>query len=415
MARATRTGSRADLALLVAAVAVSVVALALPTSVASRVQGGIRGSVAAPLVALQAWATRGRTALTEHAGTVARVDSLALAVQDAAAVRAENARLRDMLGLGSRLQWGFVVADVMHPPRGADDHSVLLSVGAAAGLRPFSPMVTSDGVVGMVTSAAEQSATAILWTHPDFRASATSLDGSAFGIVSAHLGSGADRFLLELRGVPFRTSLAPGAVIVTSGLGNVFPRGVPIGVVLREIKTTEGWARTYLLRPVVSPDAVSTVAVLLPPRAAAGVLAAWSTAAAAEQGQKQIAVAGDSMIADSVRQYERQLARLDSLRRQAIMRGDTTVQVVAPTDSTTGDSIAQPVRMDTVATRPRPARTASARPATRDTSARSARPAPAVPDSSSRTPVRRLRVDSAAKARRAAEENPFKLPPDTRQ
>ena len=330
MARTSRTGTRTDLALLGVALVLAFVSLILPAAVRGRVQGSLRSTVASPLVAAQAWAERGRQAIGDHGRLVTRVDSLALGEQAMAPLRSENERLRALLGLGQRLQWGFVATEVLHPPRGADEHTVLLAAGSAAGVRPFSPLVVPEGLIGMVATVNASSSTAILWTHPDFRVSATTPDGLAFGIVAAHLGTGADRFLLEMRGVPFRSELKPGTLIVSSGLGNVFPRGIPIGIVLRETKTIEGWARTYLIRPIVSPDAASAAMVLLPPRAAAGVTGAWSSAAASETTQKGIALAGDSVLADSVRRVQAQLAKLallDSLRRAAIYRGDSGVRV----------------------------------------------------------------------------------------
>jgi rod shape-determining protein MreC len=336
MRRTTRTGTRTDLALLGAALALALLALMLPSTVRSRVQGSLRSSIAAPLVSAQAWAERGRLAISDHGRLTMKVDSLALAAQTASPLQAENQRLRAIIGLGQRLGWGFVATELVHPPRGSDEHTVLLAAGAAAGVRPFSPLTVPEGLIGMVTTVEASSSTAILWTHPDFRASATTTDGVAFGIVAAHLGSGADRFLLEMRGVPFRSVLAPGTQIVTSGLGNVFPRGIPIGVVLRETKTVEGWARTYLLKPIVSPDEANAAVVLLPPRAAAGVTGAWISASSSELTQKSIALAGDSIIADSVRKMQGQLAQLallDSLRRAAIYRGDSGVRVDAADSS----------------------------------------------------------------------------------
>ena len=334
MARTSRTGTRTDLALLGVALVLALVALILPTAARGRVQGSLRATVAAPLVAAQAWAERGRQAIGDHGRLVTRVDSLSLGAQGMAPLQSENERLRALLGLGQRLQWGFVATEVLRPPRGADEHTVLLAAGSAAGVRPFSPLVVPEGLIGMVTTVDASSSTAILWTHPDFRASATTPDGVAFGIVAAHLGTGADRFLLEMRGVPFRSELKPGTLIVSSGLGNVFPRGIPIGIVLRETKTIEGWARTYLIRPIVSPDAASAAMVLLPPRAAAGVTGAWSSAAASETTQKGIAAAGDSLLADSVRRVQAQLTKLallDSLRKAAIYRGDSGVRVESDT------------------------------------------------------------------------------------
>ena len=48
---------------------------------------------------------------------------------------------------------------------------------------------------------------ALLWGHPQFRPSAMSADGSAFGIIHPHASEGAEGFLLELRGVPVALDL----------------------------------------------------------------------------------------------------------------------------------------------------------------------------------------------------------------
>ena len=64
---------------------------------------------------------------------------------------------------------------------------------------------------------------------PDCRVGARAVDGGGCGIVGAHRGGEPERYLLEMRGVPMRSSLKPGALIVSSGLGGTFPRGIPVG------------------------------------------------------------------------------------------------------------------------------------------------------------------------------------------
>jgi rod shape-determining protein MreC len=147
----------------------------------------------------------------------------------------------------------------------------------------------------MVKSVDPTMSIAIAWAHPDFRVSAMAVDSGAFGIVGAHLGGEPERYLLEMRGVTMRSNLKPGTLIVSSGLGGTFPRGIPVGTVIAEVKTSELWARTYLLRPAVSPADVSDVMVLLPARTTAGVQTVWKTGLHTDSAVKSIVAAGDSL------------------------------------------------------------------------------------------------------------------------
>ncbi len=252
----------------------ALIALALPEATADSVAGVMRRGLL-PLVRVQERAEVIRDALTTRDSNARLADSIALRALQAAALDAENTRLRGLLALGERVQWGFIPGEAVHPSARGDAHTLVLSRGARDGVTPFSGVIAPDGVVGVVRSVDPATSVVLTWPHPDLRVSAMTSDGDAAGIVAAHLGVVGDRFLLEFRGVPFRSALDSGAVIVSSGAGGVFPRGVPVGVVLREIETSEGWARTYLLRPSVHPADVGPVMVLLPQRRALGVEEAY--------------------------------------------------------------------------------------------------------------------------------------------
>lgn len=313
MPRAARSDARLDTVLFVACLAVAAFAVILPPSLRDPAASALRRTIVAPLVTLQRTAERGRNALVTHDALTRSRDSLALIAQRAASVESDNARLRQLLGLAADLQWGFVSAEALQGRGPGDDYTVALTVGAGSGVKPFSPVVAPEGLVGMVLTVDPGLSLAILWAHPDFRASAMSADGAAFGIVKAHGGPGANRWLLELNGIPFRQQLRPGTRIVTSGLGGTYPRGIPIGTVLEERKTAEGFARSYLVRPAVSPADLSAVMVLLAPRVQAGVDGVWPTPAAAEA----VARAG-AALRDSLRQTgRRDSTAADSGRRPA--------------------------------------------------------------------------------------------------
>ncbi len=327
-ARTSRGSARLDTGLLLACCVLSVVALLLPQSMRLPVSDGIRRTVLSPLVAVQRQSETLRSAIVARdADLQLRGDATSRATA-APALQEENAALRRLLGLGGRLRSGFVVAEAFHPAGLADDFTLTIAAGTNVGVQPFTPVVTADGLVGMVETADPAGSLAITWAHPDFRVSAVSEDESAFGIVQPHLVNGPERYLLEMRGVPFRASLDSGTLIVSSGLGATYPRGISIGTVIGEVPTTERWARTYLLKPSVLPGTLSAVVVLLPQRVASGVAGVWTDLAAADSAAEAIVAASDSSVRDST-------ARAAALAEVRARR--------AATDSAIADSLMAPL------------------------------------------------------------------------
>ena len=361
MARTARQGSRADTALLIACVLLAFIARVLPANVRDPFASGLRRSVVSPFVAMHAQSELARNAWKTYGTQTAARDSLVLEASSVHALQAENDRLRKLLGLGSRLRWGFVPAEALHDRARIEEFTLSLTSGSRAGIKPYSPVVAPEGLVGMVQTADPDMALAILWTHPDFRVSAMSSDGTAFGIVSAHLGDAPERYLLEMRGVPFRSQLAPGTTIVSAGLGGVYPRGIPVGRVLRELTTAEGWARTYLLEPAVLPPNVMSVMVLSPDRVAAGTDGVW-TVANADSASRAIVAAGDSLARATAAAEAESRRQATAAARQDTAAPAARPALTAPTPARRDTARAtQPVRRDTARTPP-PVRRDSIRP-----------------------------------------------------
>lgn len=297
MPRGGRVDSRADTAIAIACVLVALLLLVLPDAPRDRVAGAIRGNLLGPLAMLQERAVLTGRALSAHDSLRQVSDSVVERSIRLAAVEAENARLRSLLALGRALGWGYIPAEALTTRSIGESHTLVLSAGAEQGVERLSAVVAADGLVGMVDQVDARTSVAIIWPHPDFRVSATSLDGAAFGIVTAHQGSGADQWLLELHGVAYRAGLPEGTPIVSSGLGGIFPRGVLIGTVLRPMETSTGWARSYLLRPAVIPTEITSVMVLRHERTAQGVESVWQQSA--EALERRVRTAADSVFPDS--------------------------------------------------------------------------------------------------------------------
>lgn len=318
--------------------------MALPVRLREPVASVLRRTLVAPLLQLQEGSERWRGAYLSSQREELKRDTLALAAARVPTLENENDRLRKLLGLGSALRWGFIPAEALQGRGRAEDYTVTLSAGSNAGVRERSLVVAPEGIVGLVQTVDPTLSLAILFAHPDFRVSAMSADGSAFGIVQPHVTSSgssrdqaflrSERYLLEMRGVPFRATLKPGAVVYSSGLGGIYPKGIPVGVVMGEIKTTEAWARTYILRPAVNPAELSAVMILTPQRAAAGLTNVWAGVGPVDSATRSIVLAGDSLARQAAAaEAAARRAALDSaarLLRDSLGRDTTGADTLRP-------------------------------------------------------------------------------------
>lgn len=326
VSRPIRGSSRVDQIIVGTCILLSLLALVMPVAVREPVASVLRQSVLAPLIMLQERAELSRRAFMLHEERIEARDSVTLKALSVSALQSENGRLREIIGLGARLKWGFVPAEALHGRGVRDAYSVILSAGSNSGISRLSPVVAPEGLVGAVERVDPTMSQAILWTHPDFRVSAMSEDGSTFGIVQAHLGAGPNRFLMEMRGVSFRTELKPGMLVVSAGLGGTYPRGIPIGTVMSELKTPESWARTYILRPAVSPSDVNSVMILRQERVAEGVEGVWQRGGPNEAALRAILAAGDSLArAAALQEAAARRSAIASMRTDSIRAAGGTV------------------------------------------------------------------------------------------
>ncbi len=264
---AERFTSRWDTLAFVACVLVALVARAMPESTQEFVAALVRRTLLAPLLTLEHQTELLRSSQTRLRALVAERDSAAVAAMQAETLGEENARLRQLLGLRDRLRGAAVSAEILRQATPAGGFTVTLSAGTARGVRALSPVVTPDGLLGVVRSVDRERAVTVLWTHPDFRVSAMTPDGSVFGLIAPRGQAPADAMGMLLSGVPYRDVIPAGTALLTSGFGGVYPRGIPIGEVVGVADEQEGVSRTYLVRAAVHPASAAHVIVLVNPDA----------------------------------------------------------------------------------------------------------------------------------------------------
>lgn len=258
-----RSYTRRDTVMFLACLGLSIIALFSPSRWGFGIAGALRETVLAPLVWLQERAEEGKTSRVRLRAVTAERDSVAYIVQFLPSLRAENERLRQLLGLSRRLTSPYVAAEVLHQAQATDGRMLLLSAGARDDVSSFDPVVAPEGLIGVVLGVTSETSVVMTWAHPEFRVSAFTVDGNASGIVAP---SATGESGLEFRGVPYRDSVPVGTLVLSSGLGGVYPKGIPVGTVTGIVREQAGWERVYRLRPAANPGVTAHVLILTAPR-----------------------------------------------------------------------------------------------------------------------------------------------------
>lgn len=255
---------RRDLSVAVVFLVLAGFVLYLPQGTQGQVAEAFRGTVLRPFTLIQETLAQARLRAEGALVLQAKLDSLGSIVAAQATLAEENRNLRALLDIENLVPGTFVHANLIRPRTMGSESLFLLDVGTRDGVGAGDPVLMRNGqigLVGVIRSATPNSAVGLDWSHPDFRATAMTADGQIFGMVEPRPGSfrGGDRLLLSA--VPYNERLDSGTLITTSGLGGVFPRGIPIGVVL-ELHQDEGqWNSEYWLRPAVHTGSVNHVLV----------------------------------------------------------------------------------------------------------------------------------------------------------
>ncbi|CAN5861831.1 hypothetical protein BH23GEM9_BH23GEM9_09830 [soil metagenome] len=257
----TRKTRRRDAGLAAAVLVIALVLLLLPIEYQRPIREAVRSTVLRPFLAAQSQIAHRRGNMADATLLRAQRDSLAAIVAAQASLSEENRQLRSALALADRIGDRYTTANVIRAGLTSAESTFLVDVGREQGVYVGSPVFTAEGLLGIVLEVGDRSAQAVDWTHPDFRVSAMTANGAAYGTVEPRRGRHREEDLLAITGTAFQVDVRPGRRVVSSGRGRLIPRGMMIGTVIGIEEADTGWRKSYLIRPAVRPEAVMHVLV----------------------------------------------------------------------------------------------------------------------------------------------------------
>jgi rod shape-determining protein MreC len=190
-------------------------------------------------------------------------------VQQQTAV-SENSQLRALLKFvdGPTFPSGFdgVATRVVGRPPSAYNQEVLIAAGSSSGVQRNDPVVTKDGLVGLVTDVTSNGAKVTLLTDQSSAVSAVVLESGAAGIVR-HGPSDSSALILDR--VSKDELVSEGDLVITAGwrsgnLESLYPRGIPVGMVKSVGQQDVDLYKRIQVTPLVNFDSLAEVIVLVP-------------------------------------------------------------------------------------------------------------------------------------------------------
>lgn len=257
----TRKARQRDAAIAGAILLAALILFFLPSAFQDPIRTGLRNSVLKPFLMAQEQIATRRIRSVDVTELRAQRDSLSALVAAQASLAEENRKLRELNGIRARSGTAFRPAEVLRVGLPGAESTFLINIGRAEGVTVNAPVLAPTGLLGRVIAVDEHMAQVLDWTHPEFRASAMTADGETYGLVEARRGRYREEDQLALTGAPFHMDIQPGRMVVTSGRGGIYPRGIPLGTVIGIEEADTGWRKSYLLRPAARPEGATHVLV----------------------------------------------------------------------------------------------------------------------------------------------------------
>ena len=188
-----------------------------------------------------------------------RVLELSQVSQQYMALKAENERLRALLGSRARLPAEVLIAEIISVLPAPGTHQVVVDKGTNDDVELGDAVIDSEGLFGQVVEVGGFTSRVMLITDPNH---AVPVQVNRNGVRSIAGGTGA-LDLLQLENVSVAADVREGDLLETSGLGGRFPPGYPVGHVDAVVIEPTAAFASVSVRPLARLDRTRHVLIVL--------------------------------------------------------------------------------------------------------------------------------------------------------
>ncbi|HLU15447.1 MAG TPA: rod shape-determining protein MreC [Burkholderiaceae bacterium] len=196
------------------------------------------------------WSNAAARARSEKEALQRQRIELAQLATHAAQLATENEQLRRLLNVSDTVTQQAIAVQVLYEPSNAFNQHLVFNKGTSSGIEPGMPVIDEGGVVGQVVRVTPFTSEAALLTDDKVSIPVQVLrNGQRLIAFGGHPGG-----KVEIRYLNENVDIVAGDELVTSGIGGLFPAGLPVARVDRvEHDPASGFARA-VATPLSHPE-----------------------------------------------------------------------------------------------------------------------------------------------------------------
>ena len=175
----------------------------------------------------------------------------------------ENLNLRKQLKLLPKAEWNPRLTRIVGRDPANWWRSAQIDLGSMVGVKVDMPVLAAEGLVGRVQEVHPHRSRIALLGDPACRISVTVKATGESGVLNAGGGTVFNPTLVDLLFLPASTEARPGDTLFTSGLGEIFPRGIFVGKLLAVEPAPGSLTTTARVKLSVNSSKLNDVWVLM--------------------------------------------------------------------------------------------------------------------------------------------------------
>ncbi len=125
-------------------------------------------------------------------------------------------------------QYTYTSAKVVNSSVNKRRNFLTINAGMDKGLRQDMAVMTSDGIIGIISNVSENFSSAMSLLHKDVRVNCQLKKDGSYGPL---VWDGADYRFCQLNDIPTHSKITKGDTVITSELSGIFPEGLMVGTV----------------------------------------------------------------------------------------------------------------------------------------------------------------------------------------